>query len=263
MAMKVMTFNVLQGGEERFDTLVTFLARESPDVLVLQECLGWDDGGRLHRVAEALGVPQEDAHRVLGQSRSRGSGRCYHVAVVSRPALRSVSVHNNRHFLGHCIVQCELDVEGGPVTLFGTHFDAHEEKLRYVEARYLRSLMDAAAFREGRYLLAGDLNSLSRKDPYPVDLGDQLRRAGTDKYGHPPRFDVIDDIEAYGWVDTLRERPASPKWVTARRNRGGVTIDYRTDYVFASPRMAERLMSAEVIDVGDASDHNPLVATFR
>ena len=89
-----------------------------------------------------------------------------------------------------------------------------------------------------------------------------LRRAGTDKYGHPPRFDVIDDLEEYGWVDTLRERPASPKWVTARRNRGGVTIDYRTDYVFASPRMSERLLSSEVIDVGDISDHNALVATF-
>ncbi len=263
MPLKVMTFNVLQGGEERFDTIVTFLARESPDVLVLQECLGWDDGGRLRRVAEALEVPQDDAHMVLGQSRSRGSGRCYHVAVVSRPALRSVSVHNNRHFIGHSIVQCELEVSGGPVTLFGTHFDAHHEKLRYVEARYLRSLLDAAAFREGLYLLAGDLNSLSRRDPYPVDLGDRLRTAGNDKYGHPPRFDVIDDIEDYGWVDTLQARPANPKWVTARRNRGGVTIDYRTDYVYASPRMAERLVSAEVIDVGDASDHNPLVATFR
>lgn len=262
MTLKVMTFNVLQGGEERFDAILTFLARESPDVLVLQECLGWDDGGRLRRVAEAMDVPQDDAHLVLGQSRSRPSGRCYHVAVVSRPGLRSVSVHNDRHFLGHCIVQCELDVNG-PVTLFGTHFDAHHEKLRYVEARYLRSLLDAAAFREGQYVLAGDLNSLSRKDPYPVDLEDRLRKAGTDKYGHPPRFDVIDDVEDYGWVDTLRERPASSKWVTARRNRGGVTIDYRTDYVFASPRMAERLVSAEVLDVGDTSDHNPLVATFR
>ncbi|MCY1016216.1 endonuclease/exonuclease/phosphatase family protein [Pyxidicoccus sp. MSG2] len=262
MTTKVMTFNVLQGGEERFDAILTFLARESPDVLVLQECLGWDDGGRLRRVAEALDVPQDDAHMVLGQSRSRPSGRCYHVAVVSRPALRSVSVHNDRHFLGHCIIQCELDVNG-PVTLFGTHFDAHQEKLRYVEARYLRSLLDGAAFREGRYLLAGDLNSLSRKDPYPVDLEDRLRKAGTDKYGHPPRFDVIDDVEEYGWVDTLLERPASSKWVTARRNRGGVTIDYRTDYVFASPRMAERLVSAEVLEVGDTSDHNPLVATFR
>lgn len=262
MTTKVMTFNVLQGGEERFDAILTFLARESPDVLVLQECLGWDDGGRLRRVAEALDVPQDDAHMVLGQSRSRGSGRCYHVAVVSRPGLRSVSVHNNRHFLGHCIVQCELDL-AEPVTLFGTHFDAHQEKLRYVEARYLRSLLDAAAFREGRYLLAGDLNSLSRKDPYPVDLEDRLRQAGTDKYGHPPRFDVIDDLEEYGWVDTLQARAATPKWVTARRNRGGVAIDYRTDYVFASPRLAERLVSAEVLEVGDISDHNPLVATFR
>jgi exodeoxyribonuclease III len=87
--------------------------------------------------------------------------------------------------------------------------------------------------------------------------------AGVDKYGHPPRFDVIDDLEAFGWVDTLRHRPASPEWVTARRDRGGVRIDYRTDYIYASPRMAERLISAQVVDVAGATDHNAVVATFR
>ncbi len=262
MSLKVMTFNVLQGGEERFDAILAVLAQARPDVLVMQECLGWEEGGRLRRVAATLDIPDDEAHLVLGTSRPRGSGRCYHVTVASRLPLRSVRLHNNPHFIGHCIVQCELDANG-PLTLFGTHFDAHHEKLRYVEARYLRSLLEPTAFREGQYLLAGDINSLSRRDPYPVDLADRVREAGTNKFGHPPRFDVIDDIEGFGWVDTLLHRPASPRWVTARRHRGGVTIDYRTDYVFASPPMAERLVSAEVVDVGEASDHNALVATFR
>jgi exodeoxyribonuclease-3 len=64
-------------------------------------------------------------------------------------------------------------------------------------------------------------------------------------------------------VDTLRHRPASSRWVTAHRERGGEVIDYRTDYVFASPRMAERLLGADVVDVGQASDHHALVATFQ
>jgi exodeoxyribonuclease-3 len=42
-----------------------------------------------------------------------------------------------------------------------------------------------------------------------------------------------------------------------------VRIDYRTDYILASPRMAERLIRAEVVDVGEASDHQAVVATFR
>lgn len=262
MTLKVMTLNVLFGGQDRFEALLALVARERPDLLVLQECLGWDDGERLRQVAATLG-PEGAIHAHLGAARPRGSGNCYHVSVLSRTPPRSLRVHNNPHFIGHALVQCEFDTEEGPLTFFGTHYDAHYETLRFVEARYLRSLLDPEAFRQGFYLLAGDLNSLSRKDPYPVDLADQLRLAGVDKYGHPPRFDVIDDVEAFGWVDTLRHRPASPAWVTARRVRNGVTIDYRTDYIYASPRLAERLISAEVIDVGEATDHNAVVATFR
>ena len=260
MSLKVMTLNVLFGGQDRFEALLALVARESPDLLVLQECLGWDDGERLRQVAAALG-PEGTIHAHLGSARPRGSGSCYHVSLLSRLPPRNVRVHNDPHFIGHALVQCELDA-GGPLTFFGTHYDAHHENLRFVEARYLRSLLEPQAFREGLYLLAGDLNSLSRKDPYPVDLADRVRLAGVEKYGHPPRFDVIDDLEAFGWVDTLRHRPASPAWVTARRTRNGVTIDYRTDYIYASPRMAERLLHAEVIDVGDATDHNAVVATF-
>lgn len=262
MPLKVMTLNILFGGEERMEALLAILAREKPDVLVLQECLGWEDGVRLRQVAAALGLPADEAHLRLGTARPRGSGKRYHVAVASRAPLRSVRVHNDAHFLGHCLVQCELEA-GDPLTLFGAHFDSHHENLRFVEARYLRSLLDPTAFREGAFLLLGDLNSLSRKDPYPVDLADRVRRAGVDKYGHPPRFDVLDELEDFGWVDALRHRPVSSHWVTAQRNRGGERIDYRTDYIFASPRMAERLLGAEVVDVGQASDHHALVATFR
>jgi len=261
MALKVMTLNVLFGGQDRFEALLELVARESPDLLVMQECLGWDDGERLRQMAAALG-PEGALHAHLGSARPRGSGNCYHVALVSRLPVRDLRVHNDPHFIGHALVQCELDA-GGPVTFFGTHYDAHHEKLRFVEARYLRSLLEPVAFHEGLYLLAGDLNSLSRKDPYPVDLADKVRMAGVDKYGHPPRFDVIDDLEEFGWVDTLRLKPASPAWVTAQRVRNGIPIDYRTDYIFASPRMAERLVSTAVVDVNGATDHNAVVATFH
>ena len=49
------------------------------------------------------------------------------------------------HFIGHALVQCELDTEEGPLTFFGTHYDAHYETLRFVEARYLRSLLVVGA----------------------------------------------------------------------------------------------------------------------
>jgi endonuclease/exonuclease/phosphatase (EEP) superfamily protein YafD len=49
--MKVMTLNILMGGEDRMEALLGLLAHARPDVLVLQECLGWEDGERLRQVA--------------------------------------------------------------------------------------------------------------------------------------------------------------------------------------------------------------------
>jgi exodeoxyribonuclease-3 len=262
VSLKVMTFNVLFGGEARFEEILALLGRVQPDVLVLQECLWWETGERLHQVAAALGVPADASHIHLGTARPRVSGRRYHVVIASRRPLRAVQNHNDPRQIGHCLVQCQLD-SGEPLTLFGTHYDAHHEEARLIEARYLCDLLDPLMLRDGLYLLAGDLNSLSRKDPYPPDFADKLRAAGTDKYGHPPRFSVIDTLEAFGWIDTLYHRNKPAQWVTARRDRGGVVIDYRTDYILASPRMAERLVSAEVVDVGTASDHHAVVATFR
>jgi exodeoxyribonuclease-3 len=259
--LKVMTFNILFGGEERFSRILALIAHEQPDLLVLQECLGWEDGERMRHVAQALHLPATEAHLRLGTARPRGSGRRYHVGIASRRPLRTLQVHNDPSQVGHCLVQCELESDG-PLTVFGTHYDAHAEEPRLREAKFLNGLLSPTTFREGLYLLAGDLNSLSRRDPYPANLAAQVRAAGTDKYGHPPSFSVIDELETFGWVDTLYHRQSTPSWVTAQRERGGVVIDYRTDYIFASPRMASRLLHSRVVDVGTASDHHAVVALF-
>ncbi|HEU4404982.1 MAG TPA: endonuclease/exonuclease/phosphatase family protein [Polyangiaceae bacterium] len=257
-----MTFNVLLGAEGRFDAVLSVVARARPDLLVLQECLGWDAAGdgRMARVAAALGLPEGERHAVLGPARPRGSGRRFHVALFSRVPIASWRAHNDPNVIGHCLVEARL---ASGLVAFGAHFDAHGESPRFVEARYLRSRLDPAAFARAPHLLAGDLNSLSRRDPYPADLAERVRAAGTDKYGHPPRFEVIDELEAQGWVDALYHRGAPAAWVTARRDRGGVAIDYRTDYVFASPPLAARLVEAAVAPAEGASDHDAVVAAFE
>jgi exodeoxyribonuclease-3 len=255
-----MTFNILFGGEGRLDEVVSLVRGVSPDVLVLQECLGWAPGDEnVARVAAALGVPPDERHALLGLARPRSSGRRFHVALFSRSPVVAWRAYDDAHFLAHCLLEARL---ASGLVVFGAHFDAHREALRFVEARYLRSRIDPGDFARGPHLLAGDLNSLSRRDPYPVDLADRLRAAGTDKYGHPPRFDVVDELEAFGWVDALYHRAPPAAWVTARRDRGGVCIDYRTDYLFASPPLAAGLVGASVVESRGASDHGAVVATF-
>ena len=115
----------------------------------------------------------------------------------------------------------------------------------------------------GPGLLLGDLNALSPRDPYPPDLADQLRRGGIDKYGHPLRHDMINALEAAGWIDALHASGPGLRWVTAPRFRGGVRFDSRTDYAFVSPALRDRIVSTEIIDIEmpAVSDHAPVVVT--
>ncbi|WP_214108022.1 endonuclease/exonuclease/phosphatase family protein [Acrocarpospora catenulata] len=259
--MKVMTLNVLVGGENRFGDLLTIIAAARPDVLVLQECVGWEDGARLRAVAETMGVQADGKHTIVGVANARSSGRRYNVCVVSRAPILRRRVHTPPT-LAHCIVEAELawpDAEE-PLLLLGTHLVYSDEDSRLAEVEELLKLAPPERLAARPCVLAGDLNALDRDDPYPADLDHRLTAAGMHKYGHPPRFEVMDRLHAAGWVDALRTLPRSHRWVTARRNRGSATVDTRTDYILLSPPLAPRLAGAEVIDVGSASDHHALAA---
>jgi exodeoxyribonuclease-3 len=174
-----------------------------------------------------------------------------------------VEMHNDARELAHGILRFRVHPPGGrSLEVLGTHLDAHDESKRLRDTAYLNRLLDPTRFQTDDYCLAGDLNSMSPRDPYPADLAALLEASGTTKYGLPPRFDVVRLLESYGWMDALYHGQTPDAWITARRDRGGVHIDYRTDYVWLSPSLATRLRGARVVAVGDASDHDAVVADF-
>ena len=69
-------------------------------------------------------------------------------------------------------------------------------------------------------------------------------------------------LERAGWRDPMPLRPTGAPWATAPRDRGGVHIDTRTDYVLVSPDLLPEVTDARLIDVGDASDHHGLRVTL-
>jgi exodeoxyribonuclease-3 len=257
--MKVMTWNLLLGGADRFRAILEVIETEAPDLLILEECMDWEDGVRLAAVADRLRLPADAHHVHLGRARARASGRRFNVAVVSRAPLRAVRDHASPP-LAHCLVELEL----GEHTVLGAHFDSHGEDQRLTEARHVLGLLAPEAFAARPYLLCGDLNAISESDPYPSDLAARVAAAGLDKYGHPPRFDVIRELETFGWVDALRARPLDERWITAPAGPGPRRpLGFRTDYILCSPLLLARLESARVVDVGGASDHNAVVATVQ
>lgn len=265
--LTVMSFNILFGGGDaaRFAGVLATVRRMAPDLLVLQECMEWtEDDPRVQAVAEAVGVPATSDHVAFGAARPRGSGRRYHVVAFSKARLAGSRTHADPAIQAHALLEFELSVDGEAIRCFGTHLDAHDEDTRLGEARFLRQLVTPAELAAQPLLLIGDLNSLSPRDPYPADLGAKLQAARVTKYGHPPRREVVAELEAQGWVDTLYVAGAPPAWVTAPRDRGGVHIDYRTDYVFASAPLAARLEATGIQPLHeDESDHFPVWARFR
>lgn len=212
-----------------------------PELLFLQECQDWT-AEQLHSFA---GLPYSE----LGLGRLRGSGARYNVGVASRWPLKVLGVHNNPAFLGHCLL--EFEVEG--LHCFAPHFDSSTENMRFVEARFVRSLLS-----EGPALLAGDLNCIAPLDPYPADLEELLRRADVHKFSFPPRMDVYAELREQGWQDALYAKGRPMEWITAPRDRGGVHIDYRTDYILTR---GLEVSSCRVHTLQhEESDHYPVVA---
>jgi exodeoxyribonuclease III len=257
--MKVMTFNILNGGEERFDAILDVVRGQMPDLLVLQECAKWEDGVRLAEIAKTLGVPNVPEHVVLGLANPRPSGARYDVALFSRIPIQAHHTHTDEP-IAHCVVEAKTET----LNVIGIHLTSHDEDQRIAELAVLERILDGYDRERDKVLVAGDLNALLRDDPYDAaDLAASLSAAGIDKYGHPPRFDVMDRLTGRGLLDALRRAPATPAWATAPRTKNGVSIPLRTDYLLVSKPLAADLASSWMVDVGAASDHHAVVAELR
>jgi exodeoxyribonuclease-3 len=180
------------------------------------------------------------------------------VGLVSRAPMIRRALHAPRE-LAHCMVEAEIPHDGTSLTVYGLHMVSATEEGRLREVEEILRIAPPS----GACALLGDLNRLARHDPYAHDLADRLRACRIDKYGHPPSFEVMRRYFDAGWIDALHHRPASPVWITARRGSGPMALEARTDYVLLSPEASARLVSAQVVDVGDATDHNAVIAELR
>lgn len=245
--MRIVTLNILRGGGDRFGRILEVLQGLSPDVVALQECLGWEDGVRLAETSRALGLRET----FLGLARPRSSGLSYHVALLSRWPLENRVTYANPGVNAHCAARAS--VQG--VEVLTTHLDGHDEDLRLAEARWLSTL----GLQHRQAVLAADLNSLSPYDPYPADLDERLERACILKYGRQARRDVMFEFHRAGWRDALHLRGQPAEWVTAVREG----ISFRTDYALVAPTLTAQVEECRVQPVGeDVSDHCPVLLSL-
>jgi len=241
-----MTYNILCGGlpmpgaAARHDAIAAVIRAANPDIVALQECVGFEAPGAMENWAERLGLQ----YNILGVVAPYEDGYCYNVTVFSRFFLQKTAELRQKPFqTGGVFVRANTPL--GNMEICNLHLHAFNEDERIAEVKAVLSTQAASASR----ILLGDFNAISARDSYPLETPEFERR-----------FDAVSAIEAAGFVDLgAGAGMTHPSPAKADHDR---KMPRRIDYVFASADIAAHPHNARVIRGGQAdvaSDHYPVV----
>lgn len=252
MSMRLLTYNIREGGVGRAEELAEVIGAARPDVVALQEAR---DPAVVERIARLAGFPYSGARR------AHSTGFLSRVPVLD---------HGWRHppRTRHALLEVRL-ADGFP-RLFVVHLRAWFSRwTEQQRARELRGLLDgireqlvveenAFAF----HVLAGDFNALApgeRFDPSPMPA---WIRGMVWLSGRDIARSTIEMMRRDGYVDAWRV--VHPDWEQAPGYTFPVWHPHvRLDYVFTPAAYAERVTACEVRRAPEAarraSDHYPLL----
>lgn len=256
--MRIATYNTFEGGRAqlgtirgRADRLLDVVNGILPDLIAMQELVGWQDHGRerFKRFASEAGLAGE---LFVGDGFPIG-------VLVRRPwrIARSRFLHAG-FWHGLASIQIE-DGAGERIQVLAAHLSPLGPRQRLGEVRAALETVDAAI----PAVLLGDLNLISHLDRVPVQglsLPTFVRHAA----GGALDQRVSRLIAGGGFVDAF---------ACLHPERAGHTIPTpaaaaspfspaRLDYIHLSPDLAPRLRSARIYrrpPAAEASDHFPLV----
>ena len=252
--MRLVTYNI-NGIRARLPRLLDYLARETPDVVCLQELKCADD-------ALPIGDIEAAGYQAVWHGQKGFNG----VAILAKgamPTLRQVGLPGDPDDSHSRYIEAEVDglvvasiylPNGNPI---GT------EKFDY-KLKWMERLHDHAAGLLGAErptVLAGDYNVI------PEDRDTFSRRAmANDALFQPESQAAYRRIVNAGWTDALRAlHPDEPKLFTFWDYTAGAwqrDAGFRIDHLLCSPQAADRLRSADVHKWARAedkpSDHAPV-----
>ncbi len=251
MALRLLSYNILAGGEGRLPLIISLIQKQQADIVALVEA---DSRDNAEVLAQQLGMSL-----IYGE----GNGKA-HVAWLSHLPV----IYAQNHplpALAKTLLEIGILWEGATLPLFATHLKAGQnqegEQRRVAEIRailrYIHTLGDQP------HLLVGDFNTI-----HPADQPNALAYMATQKArGEEPRDlqfprQVIPFLLQAGYVDCYRAlHPTTPGY-TSHTDYPAV----RVDYIFASPAVAKQLYACDLVtgpEAERASDHFPIWAELR
>ena len=251
--MRLLSYNILDGGAERFDALANVIERQRPDVAALVEA---EDAGVVERLADRLHM---DFIHAPGNSHAS--------ALLSRFAiLRTINHGLLRPALEKSLLEAVVRLPGereltiGVVHLHAQAYEADEER-RECEIDVVLDVFALHRQANMPHVLCGDFNSNAPQQRIdPAKCKPKTRAAWEAQGGQIPRR-VVQRVLDAGYVDTLYAVDRS-----AAETQGSFSTEFpgqRVDYLFAYGIEAAAIHGAWIVTdppAREASDHFPVAA---
>ena len=251
--MRLLTYNILKGGQMREAEIIEVIQSVTPDVVVVQEVLEVE---RFQQIATGLGMSPYLTH---------SQGRLpIRVGLLSRLPVLDFRTLHLWPVWPSCLRATVQLANGHSLTVFGLHLAAYYpwflELWRMHQIRTLLRYIRRAA--PGHHLLAGDFNTIAPGDRALLGQAPLWVRAQAwFQLGYIPRWALRPLLNA-GYVDCFRRLQPEEDGFTLP----SVHPQVRLDYVFAAPSLKDALRECRVITspkaVTSASDHLPVLAEF-
>jgi exodeoxyribonuclease-3 len=246
VTLRLLTYNIRNGGAGRVDSIARVIVSCAPDVVVMQEATRPDVVAAL---AERAGMA--DWRSRAGQS----------LGCLSRAPLAHVAWHRPR-FCRHAFI--EVVPADGAVRIFGVHLSAiHAAWTEHRRRFELKALLHGIRqHQHGVHVLAGDFNTLAPNESLDVRRLPPRYRPLIWLSGGRIRWRTIQAVIDAGYVDAYRRHHALapghtlPTW----------DPHVRLDYVFIPAAFADVMRSCDVVKhpaAAAASDHFPVVADLE
>jgi exonuclease III len=251
--MRLMTYNILDGGKGREQLISEVIQAAKPDVVILQEVFTAEF---LKALAQPLGM---DYFFGPGNKKRR-------VALLSRLPIQAPQSYHPAFPIWRNFIEAQIEYAPGKTfRLIGVHPMANLwvacDLWRLWEAQYV--IRHTQSYQNESCLIAGDFNTIApddglRTDTMPAWLRLILVSQGNRVY----RFSIRAFL-AVGFTDCFR---------FLNPTEAGFTLpppipNTRLDYIFVNAKMKASLkkcwVGREPSAVAQASDHYPVIAEFH
>lgn len=241
MPLKVLSYNIWDGGGGRIPTIAAIIRAENPDAVTLIEAR---DLAAAEQLARDLGMAL-----VLGEVENG-----YHVVWLSRLPIRGAANHRSP-LLAKTLLEIEVQSGDEVVSLFATHLGSRHDVPKPVGE--IPVILDVMRRQAGRpHLLVGDFNALRQDDAIGSPPPGVVKRGeAVDGTPRPALLPLL----AAGYLDAYRALHPDEPGYTYLADAPWL----RLDYIFLSPGLAGRLVACDVVTgpmAARASDHLPLWA---